>query len=400
VTPLYARMLGAVALGALVGALFGANAAWLEIPGQLVLRALSALAPPLVLLVIIRALLQFRLTGRQAGRLVGLLLLNTLVAISIGLAVANLLQPGHWAGSLQVVEPVGPAAKANSTLTQFLDSIPKSLLGPLGDNGKVTSVIVLAIVLGMALRRVKEHPLRTVEDLVHVGLETAVAVLGWILEILPLAVFGIVAGIVGVKGFGDVVALGAFVVTVLLALGCQAAYYLIRIRAGSWVSPWALLGGTRDALALAFSTSSSTAAMPLTYACLRDKVGVREESASLGALVGANFNNDGTALYEAMSALFVAQLIGLQLSLDQQLLTVLTSMAASIGAAGIPEAGLVTMTIVFNAVGLPLEYIAMLLTVDWFLDRCRTVINVMGDLNVSCLLDGRIPPTRSTDSNV
>jgi Na+/H+-dicarboxylate symporter len=131
--------------------------------------------------------------------------------------------------------------------------------------------------------------------------------------------------------------------------------------------------------------------MPLTYACLKDRVGLRERSASVGALVGANFNNDGTALYEAMAALFVAQLLGMDLSLYQQLLVVLTSIAASVGAAGIPEAGLVTMTLVFRAVGLPIEYIAILLTVDWFLDRCRTTINVMGDINVSSLLDGKTP---------
>ena len=144
---------------------------------------------------------------------------------------------------------------------------------------------------------------------------------------------------------------------------------------------------------MAFSTGSSTATMPVTYACLKDKVGVREESASLGSLVGANFNNDGTALYEAMSALFVAQLLGTHLTLDQQLLVVLTSIVASVGAAGIPEAGLVTMTLVFTAVKLPTDYIALLLTVDWFLDRCRTTINVLGDVNVSCLLDGRTRPS-------
>ena len=111
----------------------------------------------------------------------------------------------------------------------------------------------------------------------------------------------------------------------------------------------------------------------------------------MGALVGSNFNNDGTALYEAMAALFIAQSLGQHLSIDQQLMVVLTSIVASVGAAGIPEAGLVTMTLVFDAVGLPKEYIAMLLTVDWFLDRCRTTINVMGDTNVACLLDGKTP---------
>jgi DAACS family dicarboxylate/amino acid:cation (Na+ or H+) symporter len=136
--------------------------------------------------------------------------------------------------------------------------------------------------------------------------------------------------------------------------------------------------------------------MPLTYATLRENVGVSEQSASMGALVGANFNNDGTALYEAMSALFVSQLLGSHLSLSQQFIVVVASIIASVGAAGIPEAGLVTMTLVFKAVDLPVEYVAMLLTVDWFLDRCRTTVNVMGDLNVSCLLDGRARPVASS----
>jgi DAACS family dicarboxylate/amino acid:cation (Na+ or H+) symporter len=139
---------------------------------------------------------------------------------------------------------------------------------------------------------------------------------------------------------------------------------------------------------MAFSTSSSTATMPVTFACLRNNIKLRESSASMGALVGSNFNNDGTALYEAMSALFIAQILDLHLNLSQQFIIAVTSIAASVGAAGIPEAGLVTMTMVFSAVGLPTEYIAVLLTVDWFLDRCRTVINVMGDITVSCLLDG------------
>ena len=152
--------------------------------------------------------------------------------------------------------------------------------------------------------------------------------------------------------------------------------------------PAELLRATRDALVMAFSTASSTVTMPVTYDRLR-RFGLRERSASLGALVGSNFNNDGTALYEAMAALFIAQMLGIELSLVEQLLVVLTSVIASIGAAGIPEAGLVTMTLVFSAVKLPPEYIALLLTVDWFLDRCRTTINVMGDMNVACLLDGR-----------
>ena len=389
-TPLYLRILGAVLLGVLVGVILGDRAAPLETPSKLLLQLLKAIAPPLILLAIIHALLHAQVQGKTGLRLVKLLLLNTLVAIGIGLFVANVMEPGKWTTLDQPPEKSTESAKMDP-IAIFIDSVPKSLLGPFGDNGQVIGVIFVALAFGIALRRVKHAPISTVADLVEVGLNTLIVVLHWIIQLIPFAVFGIVASIVGVKGFGDFIALGAFVVAVLVALSLQAAYYLLRIRFGSWVRPRHLLRHTRDALVMAFSTGSSTATMPVTYECLVEGVGLRKESASLGALVGANFNNDGTALYEAMSALFVAQMLGMQLTLPQQAMVVLTSVIASVGAAGIPEAGLVTMTLVFNAVGLPINYILVLLTVDWFLDRCRTAINVMGDMNVACLLDGVTP---------
>lgn len=365
-------------------------AAVLGTPGDLVMRLLGALAPPLILLAVVHTLLKAEIPGRMRMRLVGLLLLNTLVAITIGLIVANVVQPGRWNELSPEAASAAPAPqRIANPLVQFLDNIPKSVLGPLGDEGKVIGVIFLAVAFGVALRKV-EHPRKAlVEDLLEIALGCYLLVLGWLVEIIPLAVFGIVARIVGEKGFSDFLALGAFVFAVLLGLSLQAGYYLARVRAGSWVRPVDLLRGCRDALVMAFSTSSSTVTMPVTFACLKDRVGLREESASLGALVGANFNNDGTALYEAMAALFISQMIGRQLGLPDQLMIVLTSVVASVGAAGIPQAGLVTMTMVFGAVGLPVEYIPILLTVDWFLDRCRTAINVMGDMNVSCLLEGK-----------
>lgn len=214
-------------------------------------------------------------------------------------------------------------------------------------------------------------------------------ILHWVLDLVPLAVLCTVAQVVGVKGFEPFAKLAWFIGAVVIGLFLQAVWYLARIRYGCWVSPKRVLLGMRDALVMAFSTSSSAATMPVTYACLRDNVGLREESAAMGALVGSNFNNDGTALYEAMAALFIAQMIGIPLSMPQQLIVVLMSIVASIGAAGIPEAGLVTMTLVFEAVHLPKEYIFLLLPVDWFLDRCRTAINVLGDVNVSCMLEGK-----------
>ncbi len=386
--PLYGRIVIGVVLGVATGLALGSQAAFLATPGKLVLRLLGALAPPLILAAIVHTFMTTHLGGPLAARLPRLLLMNTLVAITVGLTVANVIQPGRGAG-LAPSEPAVETTQTANPLVAFIENVPKSLLGPLGDDGKVIGVIFVAVAFGMALRKERHRPLGTVEHLVELILESLIKILHWIIAVVPLAVFGIVASIVGTEGFAQFQALGIFVLSVLLALAIQAAYYLIRIQFGSWVRPLDVIRGGRDALVMAFSTASSTATMPVTYAALKDRIGLRDQSASMGALVGANFNNDGTALYEAMAALFIAQMIGLDLSAHQQLMVVLTSIIASVGAAGIPEAGLVTMTMVFTAVGLPVQFIPVLLTVDWFLDRCRTAINVMGDMNVSCLLDGK-----------
>ena len=458
--PLYGRILGALLVGVALGMLLGKHAEVFELPAKIILQLLGALAPPLILIAVTHVLMTTEVSGATTLRLGGLLILNTVVAICVGLFVANTIKPGTWTKhkelSTEVAELKTEVAaflskaeapdskikdlkpdlvklssqldelnskvkdsrfkaqdlksevaqlrskakevktKANALLGGIspvqivIDNIPKSLIGPLGDKPNVIGVIVIACAFGVALRAQKSRAIANVQDIVEVAYQALVSVLHWIIDLVPIGVLSIVAKVVGTEGFGPFKAMAAFIVAVLLALAIQACWYLLRIRFFSWCRPRDVLRGMRDSLLMAFSTGSSTATMPVTYACLKDKVGVRERSASLGALVGANFNNDGTALYEAMSALFVAQLLGIQLGLGDQLLVVLTSIVASVGAAGIPEAGLVTMTLVFTAVKLPTDYIALLLTVDWFLDRSRTTINVLGDVNVACLLDGRV----------
>lgn len=383
--PLYLRILIGLLLGLATGVLMGADARALDVPARLVLRVLGALAPVVVLLAVVHALMTADVRGRLAGRMGGLLLLNTVVAILVGLAVANVMRPGAHASLPPPSKPV--AIPKGDVVSQLLDNVPDSLLRPLVEN-KVIGVVLIAVAVGLAARRQTGQRRQWLENAVIAAFEVIIQILHWTIAVVPFAVFGKVASIVGQSGFAPFKALGAFVGAVLVALLLQLVWYLLRIRLGSWVSPLTVLRGLRDALVMAFSTASSTATMPVTYERLR-RLGLRERSSSLGALVGANFNNDGTALYEAMSALFIAQLLGHHLSLPDQILIVLTSIVASVGAAGIPEAGLVTMTLVFTAVRLPIEYIALLLTVDWFLDRCRTAINVMGDVSVACLLDGK-----------
>jgi Na+/H+-dicarboxylate symporter len=394
--PLYLRIGIGLLLGVVAGLVFGESAKPLEWPARLILRVLGALAPALILVAVSRAILTADIHGRLALRMGGLLVLNTLVAIGVGLAVANLIRPGDGAN---LGAPEAGLNVKGDVISQLLDNVPDSLLRPFVEN-KVIGVVMIAVAFGLAARRLTGADRELAERIASVLFSCILVILSWVIALVPLAVFGKVASIVGVSGFRAFHALGWFVLSVLVALLVQAAYYLLRIRLGSWVRPAALLRALRDALVMAFSTASSTATMPVTYERLRLGVGLRERSASLGALVGSNFNNDGTALYEAMAALFIAQMLGIELSFVDQILIVLTSVIASIGAAGIPEAGLVTMTLVFTAVNLPTEYIALLLTVDWFLDRCRTMINVLGDVNVACLLDGRVRETAKPEPEV
>ncbi len=414
--PLYVRILIALLIGSTIGYVLNINGkpdwvVYLELPSKTILRMLSMLAPPLVLVAVIQALVKTEIPAGVARRLGGLLLLNTVVAILIGLFVANVLRPGAGANLekpaakatlasketdpdkkliLETMESAGYKAPEpkKDVFAAFIDNVPKSIGAPLYENN-VIGVIVLALMFGVALRKHKDTAIKSVVDVIDVGFETLVSVLMGVLQWVPLGVGGVVATIVADKGLVPLLSLGWFIVAVIAALILQAVWYLTRIQFGSWASPGLVLAGCRDALVMAFSTASSTATMPVTYQCLRDKVGLRERSASLGALVGSNFNNDGTALYEAVAALFVAQLLGIKLTLTAQVVVVLTSIVASVGAAGIPEAGLVTMALVFNAVGLDTGFIALIFSVDWFLDRCRTAINVMGDINVACILDGR-----------
>jgi Na+/H+-dicarboxylate symporter len=403
--PLYLQIVAALIVAVVVGVVLGAGnpilakdvIEHLALPCTLILKALRTLATPLIFLAILHTFLTAEIPSKSGRKLSILLITNTLVAIAIGLSVANILRPGSG-GSLSAAAPPGKTAiKQLDPWGLLSDLIPDSVLKPLVDNN-VISLIFVALAFGIVLRAIKTEQLNRgensylpIEQVIGLLFDAVIRILHWVIALVPIAVFGIVSKTIALQGFAPFKSLGAFVLAVIVALLLQAAYYLTRVKFGSWVSPLKFLQGGSDALITAFSTASSTATMPITFEALIKKVGLRESSASLGALVGSNFNNDGTALYEAMSALFISQVLGQNLNLVQQLMVMLTSIVASVGAAGIPEAGLVTMTLVFSSVGLPTEYIAILITVDWFLDRCRTAINVMGDMTVSALVDGKEP---------
>ncbi len=400
--PLFLQIIIALILAVIVGVLLGAGnpslnpelITHLALPCTLILKILRTLATPLIFFAILHTFLTAEIPGRSGSKLTRMLITNTLVAIIIGLVVANVLRPGR-SQNLQLDTNSEAMTKTLDPWGLLNDFVPESIIKPLVDNN-VIQLIIVALSFAIVLRAIKseqiannKHEYQAIENIVTTLFNAIIKLLHWVIAVIPIAVFGIVAQTIALKGFKPFQSLGLFVLAVIAALLLQATYYLLRVQFGSWVNPIHFLKSGSDALLTAFSTASSTATMPITFEVLIEKMGLKESSASLGALVGSNFNNDGTALYEAMSALYVSQLLGQHLTITQQLMVMLTSIVASVGAAGIPEAGLVTMTLVFTSVGLPTEYIAILVTVDWFLDRCRTAINVMGDMTVSALIDGK-----------
>jgi Na+/H+-dicarboxylate symporter len=400
--PLYGQIIIALIIAVIVGVFLGAGSPILDketidhlaLPCTLILKALRTLATPLIFLAILHTFMTADIPSRSGRKLSILLMTNTLVAIGIGLFVANVLRPGAGGSALATAQSAKPAVKQLDPWGLLADIIPDSVVKPLVDNN-VISLIFVALAFGIVLRAIKTEQVNlgqrdyvAIERGVGTLFDAVIRILHWVIALVPIAVFGIVSKTIALQGFAPFKSLGSFVLAVIVALLLQGAYYLTRVKISSWLSPQQFIQGGSDALITAFSTASSTATMPITFESLQ-KMGLRESSASLGALVGSNFNNDGTALYEAMSALFISQVLGQNLTLPQQFIVMLTSIVASVGAAGIPEAGLVTMTLVFSSVGLPTEYIAILITVDWFLDRCRTAINVMGDMTVSAVIDGK-----------
>jgi Na+/H+-dicarboxylate symporter len=426
--PLYVWVIGAVGLAVPAGLALGADAAWLERwPGsavgalravvgaldlapRLIIRALTALAAPLVVLAILSAIVTNEIRGRQGARMMLYYLINTLAAMSFGLILANLIRPGEGAqladsgpavatapkiiDRLLTRGPSKPAPPTPKTLTDIVEElVPKSIAEAFAQNN-LAQLVLLTLALGIGLAKIRdeqkargETAYRAVVDVLTIGFELLMRVLLWIVALVPLAVFGVVAMNVAREGFELFVNLGWFIVVVLAGLSCQFVWYLTQLAVFARMPPLRFLRGAGDVMATTFSTSSTAATIPITLRALTGKLGVSRAASQLAACVGTNFNNDGTALYQAGAALFFAQALGAPLTLSAQLVIVLTTLVASVGAGGIPSGSFVTLPLIFAAVGLPADAIPMLLTVDWLLDRCRTTSNVLGDMTVAILLD-------------
>lgn len=396
--PLYVWVLIAVAVAIPLGMAWGEGAKSLQIIPNLVMRALTALAAPLVVLAILYAIVANDIRGRQGGVMMLLYLVNTIVAMVIGLGMSNLIRPGEGAslGDVGETQPV-----VQRTVAELVtEMIPKSI-GEAFATNNIAQLVVLTLALGIGLVKIRDarrvggkeaREVQAVIDLLSIGFELMMKVLLWVIALVPFAVLGIVAAQVGQKeGMRVFSSLIWLIAAVVLGLCCQVCWYLIQMAVMARMSPARFLRGAADVMANTFSTASTAATIPITLGALK-RMGVSRPSSQLCACVGTNFNNDGTALYQATAALFMAQALGYDLSLGDQVIVMLTTLVASVGAGGIPSGSFVTMPLIFAAVRLPIDKLPILLTIDWFLDRCRTTSNVLGDMTVAVLVDRIAPP--------
>jgi Na+/H+-dicarboxylate symporter len=418
---LYVRILLGVAIGSVLGLVFGDREivlGWdnkdLAVLAGLYIRLLTALATPLIFFAIVDAFVQTRISGWQGLKLILICCANIAVAFAIGLAILNIWQPGRtWQGTLverateaqganeaQVPRLAEAADESSLSLLDMLDSyVPRSIAQPMAEN-MVLTVAVLAIFLGAAMRSLKStsesalaEAIGTFERLITACFQILLKMLSWLIEIAPFAICLAIAGVVGATA--DIGALlervGIFFLTVMAALALHALmYYPLSAWLIGGVSPRTLFGEGAGAILTGFSINSSLATAPLTLKAL-DRMRVSESSARLSACVGTNFNNDGITLYEAITALFVAQAAGMELHVAQQISILAAALAGSMGIAGIPNSGLIILTLVLKAARLPDEVINLALPIVYSIDfinaRVRSAVNVMGDMQVAILLD-------------
>jgi Na+/H+-dicarboxylate symporter len=263
--------------------------------------------------------------------------------------------------------------------THFLHSLFVNPVKALAE-GHVLAVVIFALFLGIALVMGGERYRATLK-LFEEGLEITLRIVGWVMVLAP---FGILALLIKLAATQDMAVLGSMGQFIVMVLGVTLLHGIVVLPLILYfvtkVGPLTFWRGGREAIITAFATSSSSATLPVTMRCAQQNLGVRRDIAGFVVPLGATINMDGTALYEAAAALFIANLVGVDLSIPQQLIVFFTAMIASIGAPGIPSAGMVTMVMVLQSVGLPAEAIAILLPIDRLLDTFRTTVNVEGDM--------------------
>ncbi len=377
-------IIGIVA-GLLTGWFFGEKMLWASVIGTIFINALKMIVVPLIVTSMITGVVSLgdvRRLGRTGLKTILFYICTTAISVTIGIILVNIIQPGIIDGGEAITggEVVRPGEY--SIIDVIVGMIPPNIFAAMSET-QVLPLIFFSLVLGGILTTMGEKG-RILREFFESANEAIMKFVHIIMLFAPFGVFGLIAGKFAEEGgsaFGDeLLGLGKYFLTVLMGLTIHAIIVLpIILRILGKQNPLRYLTNMIQALITAFSTASSSATLPVTLESVETRNKVSHKASRFVLPLGATINMDGTALYEAVAAIFIAQLYGIDLTLGQQVVIFFTANLAAIGAAGIPQAGLVTMVMVLESVGLPVEGIASILAVDWFLDRFRTTVNVWGD---------------------
>jgi Na+/H+-dicarboxylate symporter len=403
---LWLKVLIGMALGLVTGSFLGPSfnlvepktgamlGDWLAFPGQLFLATIQMIVIPLVVASVIRGLAaseNLEQLKKLGLRVTLFFAVTTALSAIIGLTVANIIDPGaSMTGLLSEVDLTAETALATPTASIRVQ--PETLIGLLPGNplgamveGQMLQIVIFSIIFGIALVSMLPAQAKPMLELLGSLQEVCMTIVRGAMRLAPIAVFGLMAQLTTKIGFSALLGMAIYVATVLLGLLLLLAFYLLMLRIFIGEKPLRFLRVTRDVLLLAFSTSSSATVMPLSIKTAEQQLNVRPSISQFVIPLGATINMNGTALYQAVATVFLAQVYGIDLSIGSMALVVAMAVGASIGSPATPGVGIVILAMVLETVGIPASGIALIMGVDRILDMSRTAINVTGDL-VTCAL--------------
>jgi len=377
---------------------------WIKPFGTIFINSLKLIAVPLILASLIKGVSDLKDLSKlssMGGVTIATYIFTTIMAVSIGLIAVNIIEPGNFiaeetreqlvnAYSSNANEKIDVAndQKSLGPLQPLVDMVPSNIFDAASNNRNMLQVIFFAIIFGISMILIppkKSLPIKNFFDSLN---EVILKIIDLIMLCAPYGVFALLAAIIVESPSMDLFkALGLYSLTVLFGLVLLICIYIIIVKVFIGKGPSYFLNGISPAQLLAFSTSSSAATLPVTMERVKDHLDVKEEVSSFVLPIGATINMDGSALYQAVAAVFIAQAFGLDLSLAAQLGIVTTATLASIGSAAVPGAGMVMLIIVLSQAGIPEIGLALIFAVDRPLDMCRTVVNVTGDATVSMFVN-------------
>ncbi len=361
--------------------------------GTLFLNALKMIIVPLIVSSIIVGMMGIgsgETLGRLGGKTLGYYATTSLLAILTGLIIVNLTSPGIVDGMpakdviglnelpSHITEKV-EGKSGSDIVAVFLRMVPTNIVAAAAE-GKMLGLIFFSLLFGYFLTRIDEPQGTTLKNFWQAVLDVMMEITDWVMKFAPIGVFALVAKVMATSGLEAFKPLMIFFFTVLAALAVHFLFIMsLVLKYIAKVKPQRHFKAMSPALLTAFSTSSSSATLPLTMDCVEQRAGVSNKVSSFTLPLGATVNMDGTALYECVAAMFIAQAYGLELSFTTQFVIVLVALVTSLGVAGIPSASLVAISIILTTIGLPMEAVGLILAVDRVLDMCRTAVNVFSD---------------------